>query len=248
MYNPLIDKSLVAWYPLAGNCLNRSGNGVDGVIVGPVTFGSIYTKLAANFTGGTQNISLTSGISGTNARTVTAWIYTTTTATEQTIYGSGTNSSSGFVFQININSAAAGRLYFWGNNADVYVNSVITANRWYHIAVTLPSNGKTNNIKLYVNGINRIPTIANSDVAINTYNGNYGIGHDCLNRSQSFQGGISDLRIYNRELSSGEIQRIYSSAMVNNRYQNNYWAAPGGVTPFYGQAGKRILMKMLGEM
>ena len=103
---------------------------------------------------------------------------------------------------------------------------------WHHVAVTVPENGNTGNVKLYVDGTAHngsgnvtINTSATNDVLLgkNQLTGAY------------FGGQLDDIRLYNAELNASMISKIYGSGTGDfNRLQLK---AAGSFTVTASQAG-----------
>ena len=90
------------------------------------------------------------------------------------------------------------------NGTDIPSNTVIEANRWYHVAGTLDADGES---KIYINGV-----LDNSATGSSK---EYFIGPASIgayqNNSRFFNGMIDDVRIFNHILSEAEIQEIVES-------------------------------------
>ena len=81
---------------------------------------------------------------------------------------------------------------------------------WYHVVGTY--NKTTGEQKLYVNGqlVNTQNHTAGNTVVPYTMNANMRIGHSRVNNGY-FNGTIDDMRIYNKPLSSQEVQGLYNN-------------------------------------
>jgi uncharacterized protein YjbI with pentapeptide repeats len=89
-------------------------------------------------------------------------------------------------------------------NPTVNSGFTLTAGVWYFIAVTIATNG---NIVFYVNGVS---VYSSTGTAITRTNTVWGIGHGVSN-SELWNGRISSLAIYNRDLTGLEIASLYNS-------------------------------------
>ena len=84
-------------------------------------------------------------------------------------------------------------------------NSVISANRWYYVAITL--NGTTG--KIYINGINQSlttsGTLSSPDVSVSN------IGRRTDNNGNLFTGKISQFGIWQGALTQSQVQEVFES-------------------------------------
>lgn len=96
-----------------------------------------------------------------------------------------------------------------GDNLDTTLAPV--AGIWYHLVLTMDSSGR----KVYINGGNEgVPNASDAYAIPPPDNGDHlYIGLDYLpGNSRAFTGKIDDVRIYNRALSSFEVQQLYENA------------------------------------
>jgi hypothetical protein len=101
--------------------------------------------------------------------------------------------------------------YFYSNDCRVTTN-LFVANTWYHIGLTYTGGGATSaNKQLYVNGANvpfNTSGSANLDIPANS---TLSIGRDHGRTSAYFNGKIANFKIYNRALTSLEVQQNYEA-------------------------------------
>jgi len=144
------------------------------------------------------------GVTGSQSRTVTAWIKTSTNGS---IISWGTASGDGQKWLIRLDPAN-GALRTAVQGGSIVSSTDISDSKWYHIAAVLDDDGTpdVSEIKLYVDGIEEsyssilsqaIDTAAGSDVVLGAIDG-----------SGYFDGDIDDVRIYDRALSSAEIENL----------------------------------------
>ena len=88
-------------------------------------------------------------------------------------------------------------------------------NAWHHLAVTVPHNGNSGGVKLYVDGS---ATNGSGSTAVNTSASNdLKIGTD---GSAYFNGQLDDIRLYNAELNATMITKVYGTGTGDfNRLQ-----------------------------
>ena len=99
---------------------------------------------------------------------------------------------------------------FAGGNGARTAAGVITAGQWYHIAVVKTPGPINSSTQIYVNGAlqtlgsasTNTPNIVSFPASIGAW-ANYG--------SALFDGGLSDVRVYNYALSATQIDQIYTS-------------------------------------
>ena len=101
------------------------------------------------------------GVSGSNSRTIEAWIKTGVAGNDLVSWG--TNSSGQkFIFRLDGN----GKLRVEVNGGSIIGTTVLNDNKWHHVAVTF--NGATMyNFKFYVDGVRDNPT-AITNTLVNT--------------------------------------------------------------------------------
>jgi hypothetical protein len=213
---------LVAWYAFDdGNgsaAADSSGNGIAGTLANNPAWGSgVIGSGALSFNGSSQYVSIPnqSGttLAGVNAATVSAWVKTTTGGTIICSGGACINWGN-YTLSVAGGSAVAEFVNANVSSGQFSVSSSSTVNdgKWHLITGVL--NGTS--ITLYVDGA---ISGARSDFSGNIFNdsgrsvidigatpatgecGSPAIGY--------FNGSIDDVRIYNRPLSSSEIQNLY---------------------------------------
>lgn len=146
------------------------------------------------------------GISGSNPRTVEAWIKTTANAdpgnggSQKTIVDWGTF-ATGQRFTFNVLWANAIRLEVQGNG----ISGTIAVNdgNWHHVAAVFDPNA-ANKVSLYVDGV--LDVAGNLTVTVNTGSTlPVRIGRR-IDEVNSFNGSIDEVRIWNVAKTQAEIQ------------------------------------------
>ena len=204
------DDSTVGTYKLNGDAGDDSGNGNNGT-ASNVTYTTGKFDLAGVFNGSSSAIALPDNSFEFNNFSLSAWVNQATTGGNQTVFNTfqATSGATGYFFYLNTGRLA---LYIYGSTAIqvlVDVGDAITANSWFHVAVTCDS---TNNVtKLYINGVEKKTGTA---PAITWPGGNLtdpSIGANRwgnTNQNYWFNGKIDNTRIFNRALSSAEILQL----------------------------------------
>jgi hypothetical protein len=221
-----LTNGLVAYYPFDGNANDASGNGTNATVVNAVLcsdrFG--YTNQAYLFNGTNSWLQTTNfwPVTGTNAVTVSCWIYyeggIPQPYAESTMVNWGGNVIFGSRFEfrlldnsgLNIPGIATLSLDGCGSGSTALAS--IYGCVWTHLVAVKPLAGGLNDTVFYVNGV-RVPIVQQSD---NSYifdivtNDSLTIGRgDSATPERVFNGAIDDVRIYNRALSSNEVAQLY---------------------------------------
>jgi Concanavalin A-like lectin/glucanases superfamily len=204
-----ITNGLVAYYPLDGNAKDASGNGYDATNnnVSWETNRAGIASAAGFFNGASSYIllpaSLVNLMSGTNPMTISAWVETSPAAASggnKTIVDIGEatqNNMFGILSQLGVFVYSG-----FGGTYDVDSGVSIADNSWHQCVASFDGT----NLSLYVDGVFAIasPIVSNR---VNT-RGTIGIRADLAD--EFWNGGIDDVRIYNRSLSSNEVAELYA--------------------------------------
>jgi hypothetical protein len=155
------------------------------------------------------------GIPGSNARTVEAWIKTSTADKEIVSWGTDLSSAK-WVFRIN----NVGALRVEVNGGYTYGTTVLTDGQWHHVACVL-NGSSVSNIQLYVDGVLETGlTTSNLAVATDTIQGvNVRISRGLNNRY--FNGNIDEVRMWNAALSGQTIRKWMFSSLQSNHLNAN---------------------------
>ncbi|MDP1706480.1 MAG: LamG domain-containing protein [bacterium] len=198
---------MAAYFQQAGSgatALDSSGNGYTGTITAGAGGWAADNKgnaaRAYDFDALNTKIDTGSDWIGTVTTTVSAWIYADS-------YGEinvGRIIDNGkFIFSMLSNKL---RALSDGSTATYSLDGSIQLNTWYYVTLTRTSAGVAN---FYVNGAlsgsanqaSGTPVAGTTNVIIGNNTG----------QTTTFDGRISDVRIYNRVLSAAEILAIYNS-------------------------------------
>ncbi|MFC1717980.1 PKD domain-containing protein, partial [Candidatus Poribacteria bacterium] len=210
---------LVAFYPFSGNANDASGNGNHGTVNGATLTADKdgNPNSAYSFSGGTHiMVSDDPTLRLDGAGTLAAWV--------------NLSSAGGWKPIISKNAATDYQLYFWGDTTNVmlrWINSdnlsaawvghtdtVFSLNTWHHIAGVVPGDG-VNNPKIYVDGVeysghSQDPGDVRKGYVPRT--GNLGISNDL--QGGYIYGAIDEVVVYDRVLSSYEIQQLYTGSTI----------------------------------
>lgn len=181
---------------------DRSGNNNHGTLTnGPVLIAGKVGQ-ALSFDGVDDVVDTPFILDDYTAFTVSAWVR-----------ADEFNQNFETIWSANDASGCGGEGLFSGvNNNFTYrvrgTSSTVTmpglSRKWVHFVATYDASNKI----LYVNGV---PRIAGASGAAAKGNTPFEIGrfNDCI-AGDEFDGLIDDVRIYNRALSAGEIQKLYN--------------------------------------
>lgn len=198
---------LVSWWTANVNANDEMGLN-NGTLENGANFAPGEVGYAFDLNGSGEYVSVpsTSSLEITNTITIVAWVNSAEPAIQQGILEKYGPSAGGYALRI----ASTGQLQFYtldnGNTFDAVTGStVLNANTWYLVAGLW--NGT--NLQVYLNG-NLDGTIAS------LRNPKFGttpvrIGARGDDASFSFSGLVDEIQIYNRALTSSEIQAIYQA-------------------------------------
>ncbi|MYA44301.1 MAG: hypothetical protein F4Z31_21435, partial [Gemmatimonadetes bacterium] len=144
---------------------------------------------------------------GKSARSITGWFSVGSSAiARSTFFAYGTR-ANGQLFAISADrtQATVGVTgHQWG------ITGLNLDAGWHHIAAIYPGNGRSDAIKIYVDGVLQTSgTLAGTPRAINTGSSIAQIGRNAAGDSY-YQGDIDDVRVYGVELSAAEVMDLYS--------------------------------------
>ena len=200
---------LVSWWPGDGNA-DDIGSGFDGTLVGGVGFVPGFVGEAFNFNGSTsQRLDLPfQALDGFSDLTVELWV--NTRDSNATIISAENVSARGEFILIQGNGGAF--LVVNVNEGGWQTSSAINNGSWRHLAFT--REGPTG--RLYIDGFfresNAFPV---GPLDVDPTGLMLAQEQDCLggcfNSSQAFSGRMDEVTIYDRALSSRQIQAIFDA-------------------------------------
>ena len=142
-----------------------------------------------------------SGISGSSARTIEAWIKTSSTNGEQQVIVDYGNLATGQRFTFNIINNSFLRLEVQGSGLSG--TTVINDGNWHHVATVYDPNA-TNKVSLYVDGV--LDIAGNFTTTVNTNLVTpVRIGRR-IDNVKTFNGSIDEVRIWSLAKTQAEIQ------------------------------------------
>jgi len=177
-----------------------------------------YSPYALDFDG--INDSLDCGTSQlldfNSSFTISAWVYMTSVSGFNAVYAfkSATNSFVMFINNVSgYSSISFGSADGGGTNKTIKCTTNINLNQWNNIVVSYNGNGITtaSNYNFYID--NSLKTLNNSNGFSNFGNVNK-IG--VYNVANSFSGKISNISIFNAQLTSNQVTEIYNQGVPSN--------------------------------
>ncbi len=219
---------------LASDTINNHTGSIAGgaawntVNLPPVPSG---TNAALEFDGADDQINIVGykGITGTGARTISAWIRTShTNPQNRGILSWGINQTTRkWTFRIQTSNGTPGTIRIEANGGFFVGNTVVTDGNWHHVAVTWENDGTPDILdsKLYVDGILdaeygslTTPPSASQSIVINTASSaDVRIGDD-FQANHNWYGGMDDVRIYNEALDAQAIALLARGTPIITRF------------------------------
>ncbi|HUT12348.1 MAG TPA: LamG domain-containing protein, partial [Thermoguttaceae bacterium] len=189
-----------------GTLLNFPGDGsewVTGMIGGALQFDGVDDQV---------QITDYKGISGATPRTVAAWVKTTTTDGPIIAWGTNTAGKKWIFRTYSGGDGQNGAMRMEVNGGYVVGETDLRDGQWHHVAAVLPDGAtNVNKVLLYVDG--RLEGISGSlGNPINTDPAGIDvlIGSSGTLNNGYLAGAIDDVFIYDRALTTGEIQGMYA--------------------------------------
>lgn len=207
---------LIAYYTFSGDATDQSGLGNDGTPTGSVTltnnrFGDLNS--AYYFSGGYIQANIPQLPLGAAPRTLTAWIKPEMTGV---IWGSimyGNGDCTGKMF--GLSRQPNGQVGLWGGCQDWSAPLYATNNTWSFVAITY-ENGT---IRIFENGA--WANVTGNPLA--TTMSRFYIGAETISDGSYFRynflGAIDDVRLYNRALSTNEVEALYAFESIKPQPQ-----------------------------
>lgn len=217
--------TLKGYWPLDSAVNDVTGNASNGTTsnatsaTGKYGNGYTLTGTSSSYVGLGTDLFETQG-----SGTISAWVKTTSLASYQNIFSTSVTSTQN---TLHMAITPSGQLYVQHyssalskNDATGATTTTITANSWYHVAVT--GNGTT--WKLYINGVEQATTQiagANSgywfdDLAAGTHTTRLGnlLVDSALN--SALTGTIDDFRVYDSVLTADQIAAAFNGKTATN--------------------------------
>jgi len=210
---------LVAYWPMdegiGGITPDKSGNGLDGTLVGGPSFAAgVFGPAIQLDSSNTQYVDCGTdpAFDITEQLTVAAWIKMDHVMDRQPIVNKEGDGVRGVGYRVEEGGIVHVQLYKTGGGVKTDLNSTVSleADKWYHLAFTYEFVGDGSSItRLYIDGEEHISTDATvGPLATNTQIQEIGRYVWSGSYQKFFNGLIDDVMIFNNVLSAGEIQGI----------------------------------------
>ena len=227
---------LEGWWKFEGNLNDSSGNDRTGAHSGTnlqenlSSTGKFGTGLYLDGSG--EHIAVTGykGVTGSAARTMSAWIKTD--KGDAAILNWGSNAAAQkWTFRTQTSDGVSGAHRVEMNGGAQVGDVAVVDNRWHHVVAVLPST-TLGSMVLYVDG-QAVGKSVNSGSTVNTASSqDVRIGQDFSSRG--FKGYMDDIRIYSAALSSSDIAAIYGDGLGDFGYAGPIITGPAGVAGSFG--------------
>lgn len=212
---PVVFDGLLAYFPFTYNTLDKSGNGFDGVNDGAILTSDRkgQSNTAYAFDGDDMiSISEPNAFPSLSAFSISVWIYPQqqNTTSIGAVILSKESPQRDMIFSLSsLQPSYQYQTFSEGNTSHTLTTNVITLDHWYHLVFTRDEDKKE---VFYING--NLLSEKTQSTSISWLGQNMGIGgfplyHQYNDYSYHFQGKIDELRIYDRVISSVEIDSLY---------------------------------------
>lgn len=213
-----LDLGLVAHYPFNGNANDESGNGYDGTLIGATLMTNRFGKVgsACYFDGVNDRIDLPSAVLNferTNLFSHSFWIKTDDVDGGNIIAKMQSSSIARGVNVVLANGLLRVQLISYNainNKIQVEGTTPLSDDEWHHVVVTYDGSSSASGVIIYIDGYPETKTVVRDSLTgtiINSTTPTIG----SRNSGYYYNGGIDDVRIYNRALSVAEVAALYTS-------------------------------------
>jgi len=164
-----------------------------------------------------DNASLRFDDSADEAFSISAWIYLDDISATRPIVAKWHqgNTKREYALFVDTNGAVNFSLYDESESAELVrktANSTVTTATWYHVLVTYDGSGSAAGIKIYLAGTSKTLTADDTGtyVAMEGNNTSLTIGYYQIGSNKYFDGRMTEVAIWSKELSQAEINQVYN--------------------------------------
>jgi hypothetical protein len=224
------------------NFLKQSPNGIFKF--------SNYDREALSLAGGSNQYvqSTDTGLpSGSNSRSMFAWVKTSNTAGQTIIsYGTAASTELSAMF-INWNQANELSWDIDGYNCQITV--ALTNNAWHFVGITYSggaiASGTSPNVVIYADGTGTVATCSGSATPNTVLSGSSYIGVYQTGGGGPFTGQISNAQIYSTVLAPSQVEKLYQEGISGIPLSNSglvgWWTLNGNANDYSGGNNNGIL-------
>ena len=217
-----LNDGLVAYWPFNGNANDETGNGNDGIVLGPTLcedkFGIVDSAYC--FDGVDDYINIGNNVKPPFPITVSTWIKVKNFHHGKFFsndYNNDTSNRYGFDLAVLSDGRVTSATYEgfsapWNRVSKYTKDPVLTIENWHHFAVILNAH---NNIQLFFDGAEIAGPYEGTGSSMQYSNGDGWIGKEQAEK-YPFYGAIDRIRVYNRALSADEILKLFSELPVGH--------------------------------
>jgi len=155
-----------------------------------------------------QYFNLGTGLDQNGELTLAVWIRPTTVSLgAMSIIANSNDAGTQQDYALELNRTAGKISTLWASSTILTGDTNLSANEWYHVAMTRAGSSGDWTIDLYLNGVNDGSTTSATNP--NATNATTSIAKFGGEASGYFDGAIDEVRLYNRALTGTEIYRLY---------------------------------------
>ena len=169
---------------------------------------------AAVFNGSSSYVAIddNSALRLTGSYTVSGWVNPSSLGADTRILAKNDAAAPAGGYDLVINSVNLYWQHVGSPSSSVGAAHSFSTGNWYHFTITYDSSNTTNNLKLYIDGVN--VATSNASVPVNSetaklFLGAYG---GSTPTAGYFNGKIDQVRIYSSALSSGDVAKLYNES------------------------------------
>ena len=211
-----LQKGLVAHYEFEQQGADSSGHGHRAKSRGKLTFDTGLLGTAAKFDG--DSLLECDGpvnFDHTDPFTYGTWMFLTSGAPACVLSkNDDAQSLRGFDLMIRKGKAVAHLVHKWNSDAiQVVARESVARNQWQHVMVTYDGSGSARGVRIYLDG-KSVELVVKYDSLTGTIKTKQPLRIGRRSTSAPFVGLIDDVRIYDRQLTSGEVHRLASRQLL----------------------------------
>ncbi len=215
---------------------------------GIFTFSGFGTQAGGFTSASNQYVQVSdSGLpTGSSARSMFAWIRTSNTGEEViSSYGTVSNSEvSALLLDLSPN-----QIEWEIQGTYCYITATVTDNSWHLVGFAYSGgalvSGTNNNLVIYDDGVGGVATCSAGATPNTVLSGTAFIGVYQTSSGAPFGGQIGDVQIYNTQLASPQVQKLYQEGISGVPISGNvvgWWPLNGNANDYSGNSNNGILV------